>query len=389
MKSSDKIITSAIKIAKKDLHSCYTSKGILTGSRKVYWSWDSFFASLGALELGDFEIVKKNLSLYLKNQAPDGNIPKRIANPLYIFRFLGLPISEEEKKQKPNYKSPYYTGRSLSQGPVFIIAFYEYTVKSGDLSFLKKNFSHLEKLVHFLEKFTYKNGLLREAVGGGWAESVLKRGAITYTNMCWAEALNCMEKMALKISRKDRTKYFAKQKNKVKQAIDQSLWEDSGGGYYSDWLGFSRHHYFSADGNLLSIWRKIADKDKTAKINRLLNELLERSDLPIPLTINRYYFWRIYFANQIAGIKQYHIRFSWIWLGCLAALVKYQIGQKDSAKKIILKIAKVIVKDGAVQEIYHHSKPVRKILYKSEKPWAWSAGFFIYACAQIGCQVKK
>ncbi|MCX6809311.1 MAG: GH116 family glycosyl hydrolase [Candidatus Berkelbacteria bacterium] len=381
-------IKEAIKIAKADLRSCYTKRGIKTGSRGVYWSWDSFFASFGSLEIDDFEIVKKNLRLYLDYQNKNGNIPKRVANPLYPLRFLKIPISEETSKQKPSYMSPYYTGKSISQCPVFIISFFQYVEKSKDLEFLKVNYSKLTKIINFLSNYTYNSGLLREAIGGGWAESVLKRGAISYTNMCYVKCLDCMSQMALLLHKKDNSDFYKSQYLFVKKSIDLKLWEDVGGGFYSDWFGFNRHHYFNSDGNLLAIWFDIADEGKILKINRQLNKLLNVSNPPLPLTSDRYYFWRIYFTNQLAGIKNYHVGFSWLWLGCLAALVKLKLGEKKKAIQILESISKVIARDKTVHEIYRKNKPIKLLFYKSESPWAWGAGLFIYACSKAGFKVQ-
>jgi len=378
----------AINIAKTGLRSCYTDRGIHTGSRRVYWSWDSFFASFGALEIGDHEIVKKNLELYFKYQNSSGNIPKRIAHPLYAFKYIKLPVSEKPIKQKPNYASPYYLGPSISQCPVFIISFYQYLKKSRDKEFLIENYSKLKKMLVFLDKYRYKSGLLRETVGGGWAESVLKRGAITYTNICYLKSMLCMLEMAKKLDKKGDIRFFQSEAIKVKTAIDQKLWEKSKGGFYSDWYGFSRHHHFNADGNLLALWWNIASNEQIKKIDLKINELLSESDPPVQQTSDRYFFWRIFLANQISGLKNYHTRFSWLWLGCLAALAKKQIGQEEQGRKILRRIAKKIVEFGSVYEIYFNGRPVDLFFYKSEKPWAWAAGLFIFACQELGFPVR-
>ena len=58
-------IDAAFEIAARDLRACYTEHGILAGLThfKQYWARDSFFASLGATKLGDFDVVKKQLEL--------------------------------------------------------------------------------------------------------------------------------------------------------------------------------------------------------------------------------------------------------------------------------------------------------------------------------------
>jgi hypothetical protein len=360
----------------------------LTGSRHVYWSWDSFFASFGALVIGDNEIVKKNLDLYISHQNPDGNIPKRIANPFYPLRFAGIPVKETPETQRPSFASPYYTGKSIAQGPVLVIAFYQYILKTKDLDFLKKNFTKLEKLMLFLKSHTYKSGLLKESIGGGWAESVLKRGAISYTNMCYARSLFCMEYLSRKLKKIGKAQKYKIEFEHIKDSIDFHLWEDCEGGFYSDWLGMSRHHHFTTDGNLLAILWDIADREKTARINKKLDQLLAKAEVPLPLAAGRYFFWRIYFMSQVVGLKNYHVAFSWLWLGCLAALVKLKIGEKSKALKILNLIGRVIVRDQTVHEIYRDNRVVKLPFYKSENPWAWGAGMFLYTCEMAGFKVR-
>jgi len=379
-----KIITRALEIAKQDLRSCYTEQGIKTGSREVYWSWDSFFASFGSLAIGDFEIVKKNLELYLDHRDLEGNIPKRIANPLYALKYIGLPISEAAASQKPTYSSPYYTGKSISQNPLLIITMLMYCKVTGDKPFLADNLEKMERIFALLDRYSYKSGLLRESLGGGWAESVLKRGAIAYTNMCYAESLRSMSEICEILDKQTRSKYYADKYFKVKKVINSYLWDSSRGGFYSDWMGLRRHHYFNADGNLLSILWDIADTEKTTCIMKNLDRLLHRSSLPLPLTFDNYSFLRIFIANRLGGMKDYHAGFSWLWLGAIAALVKYRLRQKDEAISILEKISMRIIQDNNVGEIYHNGRPVNLPFYKSERPWAWSAGLFIYACSTIG-----
>ena len=383
-----KTIEAAIRIARRDLRSCYTRHGLLTGSRKVYWSWDSFFAGFGALALGDFKVVKKNLELYLRLQRRNGLLPKRIAHPLYALRFVGLPIREEWLRQKPNYRTAYYSGFSLAQNPTFLIAFCQYIEESGDLKFLSENWLKLEKAISVLKKYCYRSGLLREKIGGGWAESVLKRGAITFTNICFARSLFCLGVLARKLGREKDSARYERWFKRVVKAINKRLWSEANGGFYSDWVGFSRHHHFTSDGNLLAIWWGIAGRRRARAIEKRLDEMLAAAEVPLPLTLDKYFWWRIFFLNHLGGMKNYHASFSWTWLASAAALAKLKLKKKKEAVEILERIAKAIVRDRTVHEIYYGGKPVNLFFYKSEKPWAWAAGLFLYTASESGFNLR-
>ena len=60
---------------------------------------------------------------------------------------------------------------------------------------------------------------------------------------------------------------------------------------------------------------------------------------------------------------------------------------KKNAKILIKKISDLIEKHNAVYEVYEESGvPVKRFLYKSEYPFAWSAGMYVYAYNKI---IKK
>ena len=59
------------------------------------------------------------------------------------------------------------------------------------------------------------------------------------------------------------------------------------------------------------------------------------------------------------------------------------MGRKDKAMKVLEKISQIIVDYGHVYEVYQEGKPVNKMFFKSEVPFAWSAGLYIYACNKV------
>lgn len=271
---------------------------------------------------------------------------------------------------------------------MLVIAFHNYITESGDIDFLKKHFNKLSKIFHFLEKYRYKSELLREGVGGGWAEGVLKRGAIAFTNICYVRSLECFRDLSKKLGKADFEKEFHEKYERVKAAINQKLWSDGKEGFYIDWQGFNRHHYFASDSNILSILWDVVDRNNIKYLDKKLDKLAHKSKVPMPVAESKYFIARVFFLNLIGGLKNYHIDFSWSWLGSAYALAKLKIGQKKEAIKILEKIAYVIVRDKTVSEVYFSNKPVEVMFYESEKPWAWGAGMFLYACSKAGFKVK-
>ena len=96
------------------------------------------WASLGALELKDYGVVKENLQLFLDFEK-EGRIPLRIGNRFLIQTFLGI-------KNKHLY-AHYYEDKkgtfSSDSNTLFVIAFYHYYQKTKDRAFVKKNQNNL------------------------------------------------------------------------------------------------------------------------------------------------------------------------------------------------------------------------------------------------------
>lgn len=381
-------VKAAIQVAKGGLRWCYRDHGIICGSRLVYWSWDSFFASFGALAAGDHLIVRRNLELYLDRQRKDGAVPKRVANPWYFWRFLGFPVREVWEKQRPTFTNTYYTAVSIAQNPTCLIAAHAYYQTTQDREFLEGYYPKLKRIAAYLSTCEGEFGLLKEGIGGGWAESVLKRGAIAFTNICYARSLVVLSELAMVMEDEAAAERYLKRADGVQAAINTVLWSEEDGGYYSDWYSRRRHHHFATDGNLLAIWWGVANADQAAKIEAKIAELDLEDDVPIRLAYDPYDFWRVYLFNRIAGLKDYHVGFCWTWLGCIDVLVKLKLGEREAALNFLERIAQVIARDKTVHEIYDKGKAVHTPFYKSEEPWAWGAGLFLYACAQAGFTVN-
>jgi hypothetical protein len=57
---------------------------------------------------------------------------------------------------------------------------------------------------------------------------------------------------------------------------------------------------------------------------------------------------------------------------------------KQESKKQLEKIANVIYKHKTVYEVYEkNGKPVKRLIYSSEKNFAWNSSFFILAYNEI------
>lgn len=368
----------AFEIAVRDLRRCYSKQGILAGLNQFsdYWARDGFFASFGALCLNDFDIVKKNLKLFLQYQNDDGQIPIRVGNYFIGFKSLGLPAKQECRAR---YTQDKMFSKPTDQNSLFIIILGEYILQTKDTVFFKNNLEFIEKAVKWnLSLDKDDDFLIEERYFATWADSIKKSGKVLYTNVLHCESLRVFSNLCKTVD-KSKSEHYFKLHKAVKQKINEVFWN---GRYYIDWIHNKRFDFFSTDGNVLAILYGIADKKKSYLIQKSIERF--KINYPVPSRTNypKYKNSKVSMINIMVGLKDYHNGLSWLWLGCLNAVAKSVCGMKNEANELIDRIAKVIVKFDGVYEIYS-TQPVKRRLYKSENPFAWSSGLFIYAVSKL------
>jgi glycogen debranching enzyme len=375
------IIDEAYCIAARDLRKDYFPKGIVTGdTRTIYWSWDSFFASFGACRLRDFEVVKRNLMLYLRHQRKDGMLPRRMSNLSFYLKHLHL--GGRGTRFHPSYHSTYWLGSPVFQNLIFVMAAAEYLRQSGDRRFVEGIYPSIRKAMEWAAKQdSDRDGLIEEYPGVQWSESVLKQGKVLVTNVSYKRALDEMASIARLLGQDSDARRFSLLAHEVRKRIDAVFWN---GKYYSDWIDYWKHDYFSSDGNVLAVVWGVADKDRGKMIQRYIRDhQLDR----VPLKTNHpsYPWYRVFVLNSIAGLYRYHNGFSWIWLGCFDAVAKHRLGMHAEARAEIERIAELICRHETVSEIFDEKgRPAKTWFYRTEKRFAWSAGVFIWAVHELG-----
>ncbi len=374
----------AFETATESLRKCYHKKGIFAGTHHFtdYWARDSFFAGLGSLSLGDYDIVKKNLELFMKYQKEDGQIPLRIGSNRFemTLKFMGMNLPFREI---PHYSQDKGRNPAPDVNALFVINFYNYFQATKDSNFLEANISHLEKAVKWLMHCDEDNDLLLEEKGySTWQDNIKKKGKVLYTNVCYSHSLFCLSEMFGELGIKNKEKEYKKLFERVTNRINEIFWN---GEYYNDWVDEKTHKEFSTDGNVLAIVWDIADTEKGKRIENSLDRLGINAFIP-SLTNSPFYSGKeaSSFLLKLTGMEDYHNGLCWLWLGCVDAVAKYKINRKRDAEKILERIAGIIVRHNNVYEVYEQTGlPLKRFFYKSEENFAWSSGLFVWAYSKI------
>jgi len=381
------VIDNAYEIAKRVLKSSYRENGIVAGSGQweQVWARDSCFASLGALALGDRGVVRRNLETLLKAQAPDGQIPLRIGHDRrdLALKILGIRVPPA---QKPVYLEDKLGHHARDSNPLLVICASEFAqgASADEIEFLRRNIGAFESAVRWsLENDVDDDLLIEERAFSTWADNVRKEGKVLYSNVCHCHALECLFELELAVGNWETAARYQKLHVLIKERINQEFWN---GSFYTDWIDWRRTStHFTTDGNLLAMLWGIASEDQAYLIQASMRRY--RIADPVPCRTNsprislRDCFTPLIF---LAGLTDYHNGSSWTWLGCVDAVVKHRFGQEAEAQAVLEKIAQKAVEEETFLELYDRKgRPYRKLFYRAERNFAWSAGLFVWACREL------
>jgi len=373
-----RVFQQAEKIASYSLRLCYSKNGIFAGRRHYddYWARDAFFASFGACRLRDFQLIRKMLAMFAYFQKKNGQIPLRIGDCNIILKFLGI------KKHKKRLNAVYTQDKGLNvpvdQNSLFVIAAHNYIKKSNDINFAKHYLKNLEKAIRW-NFFNSKKLLVQEKHFGNWNDSIKKKGAVLYSNICNYYSVYCLSEICRLLKLDKKTKIYFALSKVIKKIINENFWN---GLFYSDWIHKNKkYNYFSVDGNILAILWDVADKQKAKSILSVLKRTKLEHPVPCRTNYPRYPWYRTSFMLRLVNMHDYHNKSqAWLWLGAITAMAKLKIGYKKEARETLERLAHIIIRDKIVYEVYENDGSiVNRSLYKSERPFAWSAGLFLEA----------
>lgn len=319
-------MTTAIAIAKRVLDACVTNDGIIAGTHHFVdlWARDSLFAAWATHD-------PKTVETFFRFQRRDGAVPYR------IFRRCGCLW--------PNFRSVQSGGFVPDGGLMAVIAAKQHG----------KRFRHnIDKALRFYAH-RFGDNLISEWFQCEWADAVLKVGKMFYTNLLYWKATG---------------------DTRVKRLLNETFWN---GQYFADWVDYKRQDYFASHPNMLAIVWGLANRKQAESILRFAkkycwNGWALRSNHP------GYPWWRIPVQNHLVGLSDYHNGLLWLQPGILYAVALYKTGAQKEANIVFENISKKIEEYDGVYEVYEkNGKPVRRLFYRAEEPFAWSAGLFLWA----------
>lgn len=372
-----KDIRHAKQLAIKALLACDTTLGFAAGTHHFVdlWARDSLFATFGANTVGKADRSKATIKSFLTYQRTDGLIPYLI---LRSRMTVGKYFRRHTYYQTPvaHFRSNQSGGIVPDGGLMAIIATRAYVESSGDARFLRESYPALERaIVWYWKKFHV--GLIREWFLCEWADAVLKIGHTLYTNTLYWKALGDMSWMANKLKKKKEHSMYAIWQEKIYTLLQQKFWN---GVFFADWIDYARHDYVATHANMMAIVFGLATKVQAASIlayakEHCWNGWTLESNYP------RYEWWRIPILQRVVGMADYHNRgCMWLQPGIWYAVALAHVGKKKEGKLVLDAVSAIIIQANDVYEVFEkNGNPVRRFIYRSEGPFAWTAGIYLWA----------
>ena len=319
--------------------------------------------------------IKKTIETFYSFQRDDGLIPYLILRSRHtIGKYFGKQAYYQNPK--PVFRSHLTFGTVPDGGVLSIIATRNYVGTTGDVQFLRTYYKKMTAAFSWYEtKFGY--GLIWEWFSCEWADATLKIGKTLYTNILYYKAARDLSWIATRLQKTKDAARYAEIATRIGDQIRSQLWT---GTHFADWIDYKRHDYLATHPNMLAIIFGFATKKEAISILKLAKQTawngwtLTNTNIPYP-------WWRIPLLHHSIGLSDYHNGLIWLQPGILFAVALYKMGKIKEAKKVLEGIDEHIKKYGDVYEVYEtDGSPVKRRMYTSEHPFAWSAGLYLWAC---------
>jgi glycogen debranching enzyme len=374
-------IRSAYAIAVRDLRACYNPDGIVAGRLhfNAYWARDGFWATFGALALGDVGQALAQLHTFIRYQGASGVVPVRV-------EFVGHALAGYHKLRT----RPKVIGRAggifadpIDPAALFVITAARYLDRTGDLPFARRFVPAMERAMGWLARRDRDgDGILENHFLADWMDSILKADKLFNINVTYYVGLRACERILQFVGDAGAAARYREIADRVCAQLQAVFWN---GTYFTDWVRGSRRGGFSSDGNILALFFDVATEEQARRILAYIADRGLDRDTPVRTCDPVYPIWRVFPLYTLAGIPDYHRTLIWPWQGTLLAVSKSRLGDRAAALADLSRIGTWYLRWNAVNEVYtQDGMPLSRRYYGAEVPFAWNAGVYVYAVHDLG-----
>ena len=365
------------QLALDTLRACEGEHSVVAGRRHFvqYWLRDSCFAHWGHLALSEHDVVEKAVRLFTDGVNGGGHVPLR-----YGDKSMFIPLARDVltgfkgfRMNEPHHIARYGDDKGWAEvidSTPLLVVLAGLNALSGGVVVDYEALDRAMKKHANRERF----GLLIQRPYADWCDSVKRRGYVTYTNAIYYAALRTMSLLAPDSAR---TESYAQKAVEVRDLINERLWMRAHYAEYVDEVHNKRIENFSVESNFLCMLFGIADEKKRDLIFSTFDRYPELVECIGRRVAPRYPAREVSRRMRLVGMKDYHDRMQWIWTTGLILLADRQVNGRSRTDAIIERLESLLEGADWVSEVYVNNKPFRTPVYRSEEPFAWSAGMLV------------
>lgn len=343
------------------------------------WARDFGFAANGILRLGDTQVVRDTLSAFCFFQQPDGLFPHILDTLPWWLRVsaaslgIRLPFAGTLRA----YNTNQHGTKAIDSGLMLLHAARRYGEVAGEIDFIDRHYEQFKRGLMFYETLL-DNGLVAQPPCSDFQDTVMaRRGKVFFTNLLYWNAQRALAYLADLTGKPDDAFYWKNQAQHLEGLIFKQFWLDDAG-YFAN---TAQSRQFSTDGNLFAVVFGFADEKQSRSILSAMERLYVWTDCGPHGVVPVYRNQEKEFYLPLIGLGAYHDDYVWLWQTALAAAACHRCGYDSKAEFLLEQIGRMLLRDGAAGEVYEPSTglPVRRLLYRSEAPFAWSSAMILEA----------
>ncbi len=361
------------ELALKTLRACEGSDSVVAGRRHFaqYWLRDSCFAHWGHLALSEHDVVERALTLFASG-VNEGHVPLRYGSWSMILALSRDALTrftvycEKDPVLIARYQDDKGWAEVIDSTPLLVLLAGLCSLSGGRVI----EYDALDRAMRTLAK-RERFGLLTQRPYADWCDSVKRRGYVTYTNALYYAALRVMSLLAPDAKRRDA---YARKAVEIRALINERLWIRA---HYAEYLDETRIDTFSVESNFLCALFGIADERQTRLIFSSFDRYPELIEYIGRRVASRYPYHEVSWRLRVVGMADYHDRMQWLWTTGLVLLADRQLNGSSRTPRIIERLEGLLEGSEWVSEVYADNEPFTSFFYKSEEPFAWSAGMLL------------
>ncbi len=210
-----------------------------------------------------------------------------------------------------------------------VVNSYEYYLYSGDTAFIKQIYPGMLRALDYHDRQTDGQGLILQKFskdGMNYSYSLIRTGAISYTNALYYLALTDAARIALDRDDIGQAQLFLTRADRIKNYFNTYFWDKRAGAFRN--AKRDRDHR-PLDGNAMAILSGLTDKGKASQILDFFNKSLKLS------WGDRQFDKAYVFPRKLPFADGHNAKFVMPYINAFDAAARYQSGRDQEALDLI------------------------------------------------------